>query len=254
MRFLGRVVATLAAVGVIAPPVALAGLIPVAISAGLPGGTAPTATGEFQFQAPAGGVVAVNQLAVGDTVSAVTGGGEVFFGGAGVPVLLNLSDGGAALASSNAPAGLSPPSLASLVPQAGAAVPPSAALLGVSLAGPGADGSRVLRVNVTTGSGADLGGGQVAVPSGGWWVLGLGPADASVPPPVVDPVPVPPVVDPVPVTDRPPDVEPPKTPTGAVMTPEPSTLVAAVLGTAAIGLWRRPGRPTRPATRSRPAG
>src|SRR5688572_2420931 len=90
------VACALGAVGLLlGPGAARAGLLPVTLAAGPPGSTAAADAHTFQFQAPASGLVVVYELAVGDTVTAATGGGTSFFGGAGVPVLLNLSDGGA---------------------------------------------------------------------------------------------------------------------------------------------------------------
>jgi hypothetical protein len=136
-----------------------------------------------------------------------------------------VSDGGAFLSSVNAPAGLTTGPLASAIPQAGIDVPTAAARLGVSLADPAADGGRVLTARVTTLDGAELGVGQLTVPAGGWWVLGLGAGDLTNPRPPTDP---PPVVDPPPSGG--PTDPPPATPPSPVATPEPATALLALVG------------------------
>jgi hypothetical protein len=227
MRISSLGVVVLSAVCALSPPAARAGLIPVRLIAGLPGSSAPTATGGFQFEAPSG-QVAVTELNVGDTATAATAGGSAFFGGAGTPVLLDVSDGGALLSSSNAPGGPAGGPLASGLPEAGADVPPAAARLGVSLADPAGDGTRALTARVTTADGAEIGTGSVAVPAGGWWVLGLGPGDVTEPTPPIDPPPV--VVPPAgPSEPSEPSGPPPSAP-GPVATPEPATAALALVG------------------------
>src|SRR5579883_1061493 len=138
-------------------PPARAGEILVSLSAGRAGADTPTETAKFQFDTSSADLVAITKLAVGNTATAATGGGSVFFGGAGTPVLLDLAGGGARLTSPNAPAGLAADLLTSVAPQAGATVPSAAALLGVSLADPTTNGNQVLTVSATSASGGTLG-------------------------------------------------------------------------------------------------
>src|SRR5207249_4662908 len=124
---------------------------------------------------------------------------------------------------------------------------------GLTVSDPAANGSRVLSVSVTNSAGGSLGGTQVTLPDGGWWVLGLGSARPPAPPPIdpgpVDPGPpsgggggtdnpgtLPPPV-PVPV---PPSVPPPDTgaPSGPVSTPEPATLALVGVGLPLVGAAR----------------
>jgi hypothetical protein len=233
------------------PPQTQAGPINISLVAGLAGAPTPTGSGEIRFDNPRGAVVAIARLSVGDTVRAVTGGGVVFFGGAGTPVVLDLSDGRAHLSSSNAPAdaagavGSAGGGAATAVPQAGGEIPSYAALLGLSLSDPGLDGGRVLSAGVTDGAGGVLGRTQVTVPGGGWWVLGLGPGDVTAPPPVI--------------VDPPHDPEPdpptggggsPGLPPGVTTTPEPSAIILASLGVGIVAArrTRRPHSPGAPRT------
>jgi hypothetical protein len=241
----------------------------------VPGNAAPTSQDDFWFETPHGpSQVAVNQLTGGTTAEAVTGGGNVFFGGAGTPVLVNLSDGSSFVTSGPTPQAARSPSssggggggsgggggggLASSAPSAGGDIPADAALLGINLAEPDANGNRDLTATVTDSLGNPLGTGTIGVPFGGWWVIGLTP-DAVVPgpsnPPPTDPGPTdPPPTDPGPVgppdpdpigggdpTTPPstPDPDPPAPSDGPVAAPEPSTLMLFALGGLTLRAWRR---------------
>ena len=237
-----RAPAWLAAIGILIgwlaePAAAHAASVWVTLAAGLPGSETPASTSDFFFDNPHAPNLAVTELSGGVTAEATTGGGSSFFGGVGTPVLLNLADGSAYLASGSAPIGAKTAggTPASAAPSAGGSVPSNAALFGVNLAEPN-NGSRTLTATVTDASGNKLGTGSIDVPEGGWWVLGLTP---SVPLP--DPGPLDP-----PQTDNPPPVDPvpgttPPVPTsgGPVATPEPGTLLMAAIGGAAVQAWRR---------------
>ena len=163
-------------------------------------------TDQLLFDNPHAPNIAVTQLSGGVTAEATTGGGSSFFGGVGTPVLLNLADGSAYLASGSAPLGAKtaggPP--ASAAPSAGGNVPSNAALFGVNLAESN-NGSRTLTATVTDSSGNKLGTGSIDVPDGGWWVLGLTPSVPLPDPGPLDPPPIdnPPPVDTVPGTTPP---------------------------------------------------
>ena len=223
------------------PTIAHAASVWVTLAAGLPGSEAATSSSEFHFDNPHAPNIAVSEISGGLGVEAVTGGGNSFFGGAGVPVLLNLADGSAYLASGSAPsaartagAGSTP---ASGAPVAGGSLPSNAALLGVKLAEP-SDGTRALTATITDSTGNTLGTGSLSVPDGGWWVLGLTPELQITPDP--GPVNPPPVDSPPPIDPRPdpfPSTPPPTS--NPVATPEPATLLMAAIGGAAIHAWRR---------------
>lgn len=234
----------MAAIGVLMgslglPSVATAANVWVTLAAGIPGSDVPTSSSEFFFDNPHAPFLAVNDLN-GATALATTGGGNTFFGGAGTPVLLNLADGSAYLASGNPPAaattlGGTP---ASAAPVAGGSLPTSAALLGITLAEP-ANGTRALTASVTDSRGNALGSGALVVPDNGWWVLGLTPAATPVPDPgpIVDPP-----IDPLPggVPGPLPGTPPPQAPPpGSIATPEPATLILAAIGGLAAHAWRR---------------
>lgn len=237
-----RAPAWLAAIGILIgwlaePAAAHAASVWVTLAAGLPGAETPASTSDFFFDNPHAPNLAVTELSGGVTAEATTGGGSSFFGGVGTPVLLNLADGSAYLASGSAPIGAKTAggTPASAAPSAGGSVPSNAALFGVNLAEP-SNGSRTLTATVTDSSGNKLGTGSIDVPDGGWWVLGLTPNVPLPDPGPIDPPPIDnPPVDPVPGTT------PPPVPTsgGPVATPEPGTLLMAAIGGAAIHAWRR---------------
>jgi hypothetical protein len=215
------------------------------LAAGVAGSSTPTESTEFWFDTPHGPpVVAVTELKGGFVAEAGTAGGTAFFGGAATPVVLNLADGSAYIANGGPPAtaltsGASGGTRSTVAPDATAtSSPPNAALLGVNVADP-ENGNRTLTANVTDAAGNVLGSGQVAVPTDGWWVIGLGPKDAT---PPIDPPPPPPDPTPVdPPVDPPIEVPPPQpTPTpGPVATPGPSTLALFGIGGAVAALRHR---------------
>lgn len=236
------------------PTLARAGIW-VTLAAGVPGGSTPTSEAEFWFDSPHGPQVAITQLTGGLTAEARTGGGGVFFGGGGTPVLLNLADGSAYVASGSpsdalldrGPKGGSAGTRASAAPEAGATVPPDAALLGINVSDPKDNGSRSLTATVTDAAGNLLGTGSLDIPADGSFVLGLGqgtntdPSPDPVDPGPIDPPPTddggnPPVQNPPPVDNNP----PPNTGSGGPVaaTPEPSTAVMVGLGGLAAGTWR----------------
>jgi hypothetical protein len=227
----------------------------VTLAAGLPGGSAPTSETEFWFDSPHGPpLVAINQLSGGVTAEAVTGGGNTLFGGVGTPVVLNLADGSAYVASGSppdaaktrGPGGGSSGTPATAAPVAGGTIPTDATLLGIALAEPDAAGNRSLTATVTDATGNPLGSGTIGIPGDGWWVLGLTPGDGTTPPPVDPPPSNPPPTDPPPSEEPPPSNPPPGNPPptdgGPVATPEPSTLVLVGIGGLAAGVYRRRAR------------
>ncbi|MBN9524132.1 hypothetical protein J0H58_37425 [bacterium] len=227
-----RTSAVVVALGLVlgGPSVGRAGWL--TLTTGVAGAAEPFATAELWFDFPATPpVVAVNQLGGTGTVQATTDGGTTHFGGLGVPVLLNLSDGTAYLAAGEPPAGatgrtptgVKSGSAASVAPGTGATIPDGAALLGIAVADRDA-GGRTLTVSLTGQDGAALGTGTIDIPTGGWWVVGLGP-DAK---PGTGPV-----EEPGNGGETPNEGSGP--PPGV---PEPTTLVLGLLG-ATLFPWRR---------------
>jgi hypothetical protein len=209
----------------------------VTVASGVSGSNTPSDYSEFHFDSPHAPIV-VNQLTGISTAQATTAGGTTFFGGAGTPILLPTTDGYATLTPQGGPT----PSAAlprhsgaqaSGAPQTG--VPPSGLnLLNVDLGTPNGNGGRVLSVGATDANGNSLGSGHVTVPTGGWFVIGLGTGALDTPPDPVD-NPPPPVPDPPPVTDPPPPVRDP----GTVTTPEPASAMLLGVGGLAAASWRR---------------
>jgi hypothetical protein len=224
------------------------------IAAGAAGANAPSDYTEFWFDSPHGPPIAVTQLS-GTTAQAVTGGGTTFFSPAGTPVLLPTSDGYATLTNpdvANGTGGLpkfAGGTQASGAPLTAQPVPEGSNSLSVTKGEAAADGSSVLTVGVTDPNGNPLGSGQVTVPGGGWWVIGIGPGGESTDPPP----------DPGPIGggdgggDPPPDPVPPPEPVppggggggntggggGPVATPEPATFVLCGLGGMTVAGFRR---------------
>lgn len=203
------------------------------LAAGVAGVADPVATADVWFNFPGGTpTVAVTQVQGAGTVQAGAGGAVTHFGGLGVPVLLTLADGTAYLAAgepptgatARTPTGVPGGSASSSAPVTGAAVPSNAVLLGVTAADSG------LVFTLTDGTGAALGSGTLAVPTGGWWVAGLG-ADAK------------PTGGPIDPPDDPTDPSPsdggPTDPGGVPGVPEPTTLVLGVVGVGGAALSRR---------------
>ena len=230
MRLLGVGAVLVGVLG--GPGTARAGFISVLMAAGPDGSSSPSSLGSFQFSNPTGSpLIGIGQLGGVSSAQANTAGGSAFFGGLGLPIVVNVSDGAAVLSSTGAPSGAVPSTgLSSVAPTAPDTIPAGAAVLDANLLPPAANGSQVLSVSVTDGLGTALGNGQVTVPAGGWFVLGLTRGVATTPPPVV-----PPVIDPPPVV---PPVGPPVVPPTAA-TPEPATLVLAGLGLPLVAVARR---------------
>ena len=215
----------------------------VSIASGVAGSATPSGYQDFFFDTPHGPPpVAITQLG-GVTAQATTAGGSSFFSGGAVPVVLHPTDGYAYLTAGSTPSDLSQAlkkqlaggkGLASTTPDAlGTTVPANANLMTVNLADPAADGSRALTVGFTDPLGKALGTGSVAVPDGGWWVIGLGPNPSDTTPvPTPDPIPTP---DPGPTPTPTPTPDPVPLPApggtgGPVATPEPATALLAGIG------------------------
>ncbi|MFO0795867.1 MAG: hypothetical protein U0804_00165 [Gemmataceae bacterium] len=207
------------------------------LAAGVAGSADPVATAEVWFNFPAGmPTVAVTQVQGTGTVQANAGGAVTFFGGLGVPVLLSVGDGSAYLAAGELPSGATarPPTgitggpASSVAPVTGAPVPSNAVLLGVTPADAG------LTFTLTDGSGEVLGSSTLAVPTGGWWVAGLG-ADAK-----PNSGPIDPPGDPDPVPTEPGEPTDPGTVPGV---PEPTALVLGLVGAGGVVVRRRWFRP-----------
>ena len=228
--------AILAGVLVLVPAgTARAGFISVVLTAGSEGSSTPSSSSSFQFTNPTGSpLIGISNLSGVSSAQATTAGGAAFFGGLGLPIVLDLSDGTGVVSSSNAPPEALPSSgLSSVAPTAPELIPPDAAILSASLSPP-EDGPQFLSVSLTTDLGAELGSGLIPLPSGGWWVIGLTPGTETVPPVVEPPVIEPPVV--LPPVEVPSVPSNPNPPTAA--TPEPATLALAALGAPLVGAAR----------------
>jgi hypothetical protein len=248
----GLVVGVLAALAAIPSRAGAAEGFWATIATGAAGAAQPSDYTEFWFESPHGPPLAVTQLS-GTTAQAVTGGGTTFFSPAGTPVLLPTSDGYATLTNpdvANGSGGLpkfADQSLSSGAPLTAQPVPAGSNSLSVSRGETDEDGSSVLTVDVTDPNGNPLGTGQVKVPGGGWWVIGIGPGGEATDPPD-DPDPIPPGGG---------GGDPPTEPTdppgndggsggntgggggGPVATPEPATLLLAGLGGVTLAGYRR---------------
>jgi hypothetical protein len=251
----------------------------VTLAAGVAGANVPADYFEFWFDTQHGPSLAIVNLNGGFTAQATTGGGTTVFSPLGTPVLLPTTDGYATLtASTGSLSGSSFPtsalprfaggSLASGAPLTGLPVPPNALRASVGLSPPGSNGSRVVTVDVSDPNGNPLGSGQVSVPDGGWWVIGLGPDasggrgggsdggggsdpdnsggdnDPNPPPPMP---PSPPLGDddnedggaPPPIGGMPGPRPPVQSQPDPVATPEPGGLWMVAFGGLTVAAWRR---------------
>jgi hypothetical protein len=261
----------------------------VTLAAGLAGAGVPSDYNEFWFDTQHGPPLAIVSLNGGFTAQATTGGGTTVFSPLGTPVLLPVQDGYATLTASNGSVGSSsfPASAlprfaggpqASGAPQTGLPVPPDAPRVSVGLSPPTSNGSRVVTVDVSDPNGNPLGSGQVTVPDGGWWVIGLGPDSGGrgggidggssgggsnpdnpntggepEPPPQNAPPPFPPIGEdgnedggaPPPVGGMPGPRPPLEGNPGPVATPEPASICMVALGGLTVAGWRRRRRRKR---------
>lgn len=204
----------------------------VSLASGVAGASTPSNYEEFWFETPHGPApVALTQLG-GTSVQATTGGGSSFFNSGALPAVLNTTNGYGYLAGGTPPSDLSSAlkrqiaggGLASATPSTAAALPTDANRLSVSESAPNASGVSTLSISLTDPNGKSLGSTSVSVPSGGWWVLGLGPGTndgTTTPTPVPVPAP-PPTTTPTPV--------PVPAPPSGVATPEPATILLVGIG------------------------
>jgi hypothetical protein len=151
----------------------------VTLAAGAAGNSSPSDYSEFWFDTPHAPIV-VSQVTGAADVQASTAGGSTFFNGAGTPVTLPTTDGYAIVTNRDVPNGsgglprFAGGTQASGAPQTGTP-PADANLLSLSQGDKTANGSRVMSVGVTDSASHNIGQGQVSIPDGGWWVVGLGP-------------------------------------------------------------------------------
>ena len=164
----------------------------VSIASGVAGATNPTNYQDFFFDTPHGPPPVAITSYSGPMAEATTAGGSTFFNAGAVPVVIHPTDGFAYLTAGGKPDDLGQAlkhqmaggkGLATTTPNANAAtIPADANLLSVNLADPDANGARALTVGLTDPLGNAIGGGNVLVPDGGWWVIGLGPNPSGVVP------------------------------------------------------------------------
>ena len=228
----------------------------VSVASGVAGTASPSAYQEWWFETPHGPPpVAVTRLTGSSSAEATTAGGSAFFNGVAAPVVLHTSDGYAYLANGAKPDDLSSAlrrqmaggPIATATPDAAATVPPDNAVLLAADVTTDAAGARSIAVAVTDAMSNPLGAATVALPGGGWWVIGLGPGmndiaptpePTPLPEPEPEPLPTPePGPTPVPVPTPTPTPLPTPTP-GPVATPEPATGVLLGLGGLLAAGWR----------------
>jgi hypothetical protein len=155
----------------------------VALASGAAGSSSTSDASEFWFASPHAPALVVTNSSGAGTVAATTGGGVTYFTPLGTPVLLPTTDGYATLSETNA---LAPTTAlprfaggaqASGAPTAGNAVPTNADRLSLSIL-PATSGS-MLTITVSSPSGQSLGQTDIAVPTGGWWLIGAGPGAST---------------------------------------------------------------------------
>jgi hypothetical protein len=216
------------------------------------GSASPSDYTEFWFDSPHGPAITVSQFTGGGTIQASTGGGNTFFSGDGTPVRLATGDGFATITNPDVANGSGGLPRFTGTPQATAAPGASPPVgdenqLAIDVGPKDEDGSQVVSVDVTDPSGTPLGNGQVLLPDGGWWVIGLGPGMNDVePPPDEDPIGggddgegdggtggggI--IITPIPVPGPPDSLDP------TAATPEPASLVLLGFGGLTAATWRR---------------
>jgi hypothetical protein len=218
----------------------------VTLAAGVAGAANPSDYSEFWFDSPHASPVAVTGFTGSRSVQATTAGGNTFFTAAGTPVVLPTTDGYAILTNrevANGSGGLprfADVGQASGAPQTGGSIA-GAHKLTVELGNLDND-PKVLSVGLTDENGNPLGSGQVTVPKGGWWVIGIGPGSGTSTDPNPEPSPGPeptPDPEPNPVPNPDPDPNPGSGGGGSIATPEPTSLVLVGIGGLGAAGWRR---------------